>query len=64
MLLARVSDVEGPYPVPAGDNSYTDSNVIVRRHVLASWKGAPRDTITLTTGAGGRVGLAAAVVSI
>ena len=53
VFLALVSDVEGPYPVPAGDNSYTDSDVVVRLRVLASWKGAKRDTITLTTGAGG-----------
>ena len=53
IVLAVVTSSEGPYPVKVGDDSYTDSDVVVRLRVLASWKGARTDTLSLTTGAGG-----------
>jgi len=53
IFLAIVTDRAGPFPVAVDKNSYRDGDVTVHFNVLASWKGASSDTLSLTTGAGG-----------
>jgi hypothetical protein len=53
VFLAVATSQSGPFSVPAGNDTWTESNVVFSFRVLASWKGARSDTISLSTGAGG-----------
>ncbi len=53
VFLGTVTRKHGPFMISAGPDSYRESDVVFQFRVLASWKGARTDTISLTTGSGG-----------
>lgn len=58
VVLAQVIELLGPHMVPAGrdptgQETFTHSNVVVRLRLLAAWKGARTDTLSLMTESGG-----------